>query len=102
MAVTKTRVKGKSLYKVRFTVPSERADGVARVSLAGEFNGWGAQDLEMKRDRGGSFSLSLVLPMGREYQYRYLLDGSLWINDESADGYRHCDFGNCDNSVLSL
>jgi 1,4-alpha-glucan branching enzyme len=102
MSLTKTKLKGDSKCRVTFTVPSNRADGVKHVFLAGEFNDWGVRDAKMKRNKNGSFSRSMVLPMGREYQYRYLLDGSRWINDEKADDYHHCDFANCDNSIVRV
>lgn len=102
MSLTKTPLKEDSLYRVKFTVPWERAEGVRKINLVGEFNGWGAKSSLMRRNKNGSFTTSVVLPKGREYQYRYLLDDSVWINDEKADDYRYCAFGDCDNSILSL
>ena len=37
--------------------------------------------------KDGSFSAKLELDAGREYQFRYLIDGSRWENDWKADKY---------------
>jgi len=63
MPLTRTRMKGDPLCRVRFTLPGERADGVAAVP-AGEFNDRSVTAAHMKRDGSGSFPLFLVLPEG--------------------------------------
>jgi 1,4-alpha-glucan branching enzyme len=67
----------------------------------GEFNGWNETSDEMNALKDGSFSLSLDLETGHSYQFRYLLDGSFWINDEAADRYQDSGF-NSQNSVVEL
>jgi len=52
--------------------------------------------------KDGSFTLTLDLETGREYQFRYLLDGTNWINDEAADSYCPSGFGDSQNSVITL
>jgi hypothetical protein len=42
--------------------------------------------------------VTVSLPPGRDYEYRFLLDGSRWVNDEGADQYRPNEFGG-ENSV---
>lgn len=91
-----------STYKITFTVPSESAAGHAEARVLGEFNGWGQEASAMKKKKDGSFSLTMDLPRGRDYQFRYRLDQDIWINDEQADRYQYCPFGNCENSVISL
>jgi 1,4-alpha-glucan branching enzyme len=53
----------------------------------------------MKRRKDGSFTLTLSLQAGREYRYRYLLDGERWENDWAADGYTPNPFGSDDSLV---
>jgi hypothetical protein len=53
----------------------------------------------MKRQKNGTFAASLSLERGREYQFRYLLDGDRWENDWQADKYLRNAFGS-DNSVV--
>lgn len=56
----------------------------------------------MKLQKDGSFSLTINLEKGREYQYRYLLDGYIWENDDCADKYVRSPYGDSDNSVVDL
>jgi hypothetical protein len=43
----------------------------------------------------------LTLDAGREYQFRYLVDGKKWENDWKADKYVAAPYSNADNSVVS-
>ena len=78
MALSKTFVKSKSLYKVTFTVPAEAAVETKKVALVGEFNGWNPEEaVALKKQTDGSFMASLELAAG-EYQFRYILDDEKW------------------------
>ena len=55
----------------------------------------------MKRRKDGSFALTLSLPVGQQYRFRYLLDGERWTNDPAADASIPNPFGSAD-SVLQL
>ena len=54
----------------------------------------------MRKQKDGSFAVTLTLETGREYQFRYLLDGKRWENDWDADKYVPAPFSNTDNSVV--
>jgi hypothetical protein len=56
----------------------------------------------MKRLKGGSFRLTLDFSTGKDYQFRYLIDGQTWLNDPQADGYVSSGFQDSDNFVVSL
>ena len=101
MSIKKQYLKSKPVCKVSFKVSRELANGAMKVNLAGEFNNWSETADEMNTLKDGSFSLSLDLETGRSYQFRYLLDGSTWINDEAADHYLDSGF-NSQNSVIDL
>ncbi|NVO18178.1 MAG: isoamylase early set domain-containing protein [Bacteroidetes bacterium] len=90
-------LKTKPACKVTFQLSTE----AKHVALVGEFNGWNEASTPMKKSKEGAFSVSLELETGREYQYRYLVDGSNWINDENADKFVKTPLGN-DNSVIVL
>ena len=49
--------------------------GAAQVHLLGDFNGWRAGDLPMRRDDRGYWTAALRLPAG-DYRFRYWADGS--------------------------
>jgi 1,4-alpha-glucan branching enzyme len=102
MALTKTFVKSKSLYKVTFTVPAEAAAETKKVALVGEFNDWNPSEaVALKKQKDGSFKASLELAAG-EYQFRYILDDEKWENDWEADKYVPAGVDAAENSVVVL
>jgi alpha-amylase/alpha-mannosidase (GH57 family) len=64
---------------VRFVYIGE-AD--SSVSLLGDFNGWSKADDRLRRDGSGEWSVARNLRSGL-YQYKFLIDGSTYVNDPS-------------------
>ena len=93
----KTQDTKKAVTKVTFTLPAE-VEGET-IHLLGEFNDWQASHA-MKRLKNGQWQLSVDLKPGREYQYRYLVDGQTWLNDPAADSYVANPYG-CDNCIVA-
>ncbi|GAA4436945.1 isoamylase early set domain-containing protein [Ravibacter arvi] len=103
MALSKQFIKSKSAYKVTFSVPVELVSGATEVTVLGEFNGWDPLEAtKLKKQKDGSYKGALELAGGREYQFRYLLDGEKWINDQGADKYVSAGVAAEENSVLIL
>jgi 1,4-alpha-glucan branching enzyme len=100
MSIRKRYMKNRSACRVTFRTLEEIGPGVREVCLVGEFNGWDAGATPMKPGRDGSFTVTLDLAPDRAYPFRYLVDGTRWVNDLSADAYVHCPFAGCDNSVV--
>ena len=94
--LTKKYLKKKDTMEVTFEIP---ADGLTEAALVCEANNW--EPLPMKKaNRGkGPFRLKLELPAGQEVQFRYVLDGTRWENDEKADAYWPNEHGT-QNSVV--
>lgn len=91
-------LKSKPVCKVTFYTPDAlQAD---TVHLVGDFNNWSETDTPMKQLKDGRFSVTLDLEAGREYQFRYLINGTEWHNDWEADKYVPNPFIG-DNSVVS-
>lgn len=67
------------------------------VAIAGDFNEW--QPAALKKAKDGSFKVKLRLPKDGKFQYRYLVDGETWENDDAADAYWQNEHGT-DNSVV--
>ena len=70
-----------------------------RASVCGEWDGWAIEAHPMERAAEGGFRLTVELPAGRSYRFRYLLDGERWENDWAADAYVPNGFGGEDSLV---
>jgi 1,4-alpha-glucan branching enzyme len=100
MSITKKALKTKT--KVTFKASKELVGEASTVHLVGDFNGWDHSAEPMKADKKGTFSATIDLETGREYQFRYLVDGSNWVNDDEADKYVPSPFADSENSVVAL
>jgi 1,4-alpha-glucan branching enzyme len=89
----------KTAKKCRVTFKYPNEENFKTAALAGEFNDWSLEASPMKRLKDGSFSITLSLPAGCSYQFRYVLDGKVWVNDLAADSYAPNEYFE-DNSVV--
>lgn len=98
--ITKKFLKSKPVCKATFTLPTEAAPTAKKVVLVGDFNNWNLEEgVTMKKSKN-VFKTSIDLETGKEYEFRYLLDGEAWENDWAADKYVATPYG-VDNSVVS-
>ncbi len=82
--MTKSYLKTKKgVVKVTFELPSDVQAHEAVV--VGEFNNWDPAATPLKRKKDGSFSAALNLESGKEYRYKFYLDGGRWENDPNPD-----------------
>jgi 1,4-alpha-glucan branching enzyme len=93
----KTVAKSGKTCRVTFTLPPEVE--AQEVQLCGEFNDWDQTSHPLKRRADGRFSTTLTLETGRDYRFRYLLDGERWENDWDADAYVTNQYGSEDSVV---
>jgi hypothetical protein len=89
------------LCKVTFRLPAAAAPAAKKVTIVGDFNGWDKETTLLKRQDNGDFAVTLDLDAGREYRFRYLIDGQRWENDWRADKYVRSPYGG-DDSVVSV
>ncbi len=82
--LSKKFLKTKSVCQVTFELPSEIE--AKQVCLVGDFNNWDDTANPMRKVKG-VWKTTLKLEQGREYQYRYFVNGSEWHNDYDADKY---------------
>jgi 1,4-alpha-glucan branching enzyme len=95
-------LKSKPVCKVTFSLPAEAVVTAETVKIVGDFNEWNAEEAtEMKSLKKGGFKAVLDLETGKDYQFRYLVDGEKWENDWAADDYIANEYGE-DNSVVTL
>ncbi|MFN8352819.1 MAG: isoamylase early set domain-containing protein [Spirosomataceae bacterium] len=102
MAIAKQFLKSKPVCKVTFSVSATTVADAKAVAVLGDFNEWNAEALLLKKQKDGSFKGSVELEAGKEFQFRYLVDNNLWINDEAADKYVPAGIATEENGVVVL
>lgn len=75
------------------------AEGAHEVALVGEFNNWEPIAMKQAKKEGSPFRAKVRMPKDGRYQFRYLVNGEIWQNDEAADAYQPNEHGS-DNSVV--
>lgn len=101
--IKKVYNKTTKVCKTTFSLPKEAVASANQVALLGEFNNWNQNEpVLMKKAKDGSFKTTLELPVGRQYEFRYLIDGSVWENDWAADAYVPISQYGIDNSVVAV
>ena len=100
MSLKKQFLKSKPVCKISFRLDAADAAGATKVQLLGDFNNWDETVEPMTALKSNDFTATLELETGKEYQFRYLIDGTIWKNEVQADDYVANSFG-ADNSVVS-
>ncbi len=87
MSIKKQFLKSKPECKVTFKF--EKQDGIKpkSVKVVGDFNNWDKSVEPMKPLKSGDFTQTINLTSGSEFQFRYLIDDSEWMNDNEADAF---------------
>ncbi len=83
--------------RVTFELPAPAADESAYV--CGDFNDWSQDATPLTRRKDGRFTTTVTLDAGKQYRYRFWVDGSRWENDWEADAYMGNEFGGEDSVV---
>jgi 1,4-alpha-glucan branching enzyme len=102
MSIKKYYSKTKPVCRVTFSIPKNIAKSAQLVQLLGDFNRWSHFEPPMKKTKEGRFITTKEFPINKEYQFRYLLNGTQWINDLKADKYKPSGVGNSENSIIVL
>ncbi len=101
MSLKKQFNEKKSVCKVTFNLANNAAVSAQKAHLTGDFNGWDIESIPMKKNKGGGFSVSIDLEKGHEYQFKYLIDGNLWLNENDADKHVSNEYQG-ENSVVEV
>lgn len=96
--IKKEPARKKGFVRVTFELPSNI--WAERVNLVGEFNDWDTTTNPMTRHRSDSnWKATLELKAGKQYRFRYLIDGREWQNDWHADDHVENPYGSYDSVV---
>ena len=101
MSIEKKVLKAKPVCKVKFSLSGEKYNSASSVLVLGDFNNWQVGETPLKKAKTGAWSVTLDLETGKDYQFRYLVDGTNWENDPEADKFIASGLGS-ENSVLSI
>jgi 1,4-alpha-glucan branching enzyme len=74
-------VRGGSV-RVTFALPASEPAGA--VSVVGDFNGWDPFAHPLRKRSNGTRSAVVTVPPGSTLHFRYLAEGGVWFDDESA------------------
>jgi 1,4-alpha-glucan branching enzyme len=88
----------RKICRATFRLPGGAALKARKVTIVGDFNNWDKEATPMKN---GDFTITLGLAPGREYRFRYLIDGKKWENDWCADKYVKNPYGVEDSVVCT-
>lgn len=99
--ITKMASRYPSKVTVKFELPS--AVWADSIHLVGDFEGYNETSHALVRDRrDGRWHVTLELERGREYQFRYLVNGREWHNDWHADKYVPHPYGEARSVVSTM
>lgn len=99
MAISKQFLKSKPECKVTFTVPATEAKS---VEVAGAFNDWTPTKFPLKKRKDGIFKGTINLPINNSFEFKYVVDGEKWVNDEQADQLVWNEYAGSENGLLKV
>jgi 1,4-alpha-glucan branching enzyme len=100
--IEKKYLKSKPVCKVKFALSKEQVANAKSIALVGEFNNWDASATPMRKQKSGVYASTINLAVDQSYQFRYVLDGNIWINDDNADDYVASQVGHESNCVVQV
>jgi 1,4-alpha-glucan branching enzyme len=68
--------------RVTFALAADEPPGA--VSVVGDFNNWNPFAHPLRRRAKGTRSATVAVPAGTMLRFRYLAEGGVWFNDETA------------------
>jgi 1,4-alpha-glucan branching enzyme len=68
--------------RVTFVLPT--AEPAGAVSVVGDFNDWDPYAHPLRKRGNGARSAAVDVPAGATVHFRYLAEGGVWFDDETA------------------
>jgi 1,4-alpha-glucan branching enzyme len=69
--------------RVTFVLPA--AEPAGAVSVVGDFNDWNPYAHPLRKRANGVRSAVVILPAGTTLRFRYLAQGGVWFDDDTAE-----------------
>ena len=69
---------------VRVTFVLPEAEPAGAVSVVGDFNDWNPYAHPFRKRSNGVRSAVVTIPAGTTLRFRYLAEGGVWFDDETA------------------
>jgi hypothetical protein len=95
--VQKTYFKTKDYCKVKFTINQEDAETVEILGLNSDWE----NSIIMSKKKDGTFTSDVSLPKNTQHEFKYRVNGNIWINEPEADRQSPNGLGGI-NSVIIL
>ena len=102
MSILKKIIKAHRVCRITFTLKDTLVDRPKEVALVGDFNNWDPKKNPMKKSLLGWFESTIELPLGKHYQFRYLIDKCNWENDWQSDALAPSPYDEVFNMVVIL
>jgi 1,4-alpha-glucan branching enzyme len=102
MSIRKEYLTEKGICRVTFSLPPDPDNSSKKVCIVGDFNNWDQKRIQFRKGEDGSYTVTLELKIGNEYQFRYLIDATQWENDNEADKQVPCRYQDSQNSVVVI
>jgi 1,4-alpha-glucan branching enzyme len=81
--VIKTAKPGRDgTVRVTFALPVDEPDGA--VSVVGNFNDWNPHTHPLRKRANQTRSATVTVKAGTKLRFRYLAEGGVWLDDETA------------------
>ena len=71
--------------RITFALPADEPSGA--VSVVGDFNDWNPHAHPLKKRANQTRSAAVTVKAGTTLHFRYLAEGGVWFNDETAPGW---------------
>lgn len=102
MSIKKNYLHKNGVCKITFSL-KEKVKSIENVRIPGDFNQWDVNCEPMKQLKNGGFTQTINLEKGKAYQFKYLINDSVWANDPEADLFVPNGLGNGNtNSLIQL
>jgi 1,4-alpha-glucan branching enzyme len=85
MSIHKTNMIKKGVCRVIFNLEEPVIGRATKVAVVGDFNNWDPEKNLMKKSKNGQFKCTIDFPLGKDYQFRYLIDNYTWDSEWHAD-----------------